>query len=218
MISRRRLVRPAATLLLAVPLAACALSVEGRPTPASSPSTLPAGPAELEPLIVLEVPSGLPRLPDEALDPPAGPKELADVASYAEDPHRERKVLKDFGYRHGWERFWGHGASGPMTGVFVDQFETRGGAGTYAEDLARNDAELYGGVLREDPPDLPGGCRLLVVEEAVPEHRLSGPSAFAWCAHGVFSVGVTAVADSMDDAEYEVRAVLEQQLAMLPPG
>ena len=30
-----------------------------------------------------------------------------------------------------------------MTGVFVDQFEHRAGAGAYAEDLARNDAEHY---------------------------------------------------------------------------
>ena len=95
-----------------------------------------------------------------------------------------------------------------MTGVFVDQFESRAGAGAYAEDLARNDAEHYRGMLREDPPDLPGGCRLLTVDDAEPDVGLSGPAAFVWCGHGAFSVAVTAVADSVDAAEEEVRAVL----------
>ncbi len=184
---------------------------------AAPPSGLPSQPEELEPLIVAEVPSGLPRLPDDVLDPPAGAKELRDVAGYAADPDREREVLEEFGYRHGWERFWGHGDSGPMTGVFVDQFETRAGAGAYAADLARNDAELYDGVLRENPPQLPGGCRLLIVEEPVPERMLTGPAALAWCTHGVFSVGVTSVADSVDAAIDEVHAVLEEQLERLPP-
>ena len=93
--------------------------------------------------------------------------------AYAEDPAREREVLEDYGYRHGWERFWGAGA-GPVTSVFVDQFEHRAGAGAYAEDLARNDAEHYGGVLREDPPDLPGGCRLLTVDEPDPDPGWTG--------------------------------------------
>jgi hypothetical protein len=34
----------------------------------------------------------------------------------------------------------------------------------------------------------------------------------------VFSVSVTAVADSVDAAVEEVRAVLDQQLGRLPPG
>ena len=38
-----------------------------------------------------------------------------DIAGYARDPARERAVLAEYGYRHGWERFWGTG-SGPVTG------------------------------------------------------------------------------------------------------
>jgi hypothetical protein len=51
-----------------------------------------------------------------------------------------------------------------------------------------------------------------------PETELSGPAAFAWCGHGVFSVSVTAIADSVDAAEEEVREVLADQLDLLPPG
>jgi hypothetical protein len=171
---------------------------------------------ELGELIVAEVPSGLPRLPDHELMPPAGAKRVEDVATYAGDPAREREVLEDYGYRHGWERFWGYG-DGPLTGLFVDQFEHRAGAGAYAADLARNDAEVYDGVLSENPPELPGGCWMLIVEDADPEAGLGGPAAFAWCVHGVFSVSVTAVGESVEGATEEVRTVLEQQLDRLPP-
>ena len=143
--------------------------------------------ADLGALVVTEVPSGLPRLPDDELEPPAGPKAVDDVADYSEDPAREQDVLEDYGYRYGWERFWGTG-SGPMTGVFVDQFASRAGAGAYAEDLARNDAEHYDGVVHENPPDLPGGCRMLTVDDAAAQEALGGPAALAWCGHGPFSV------------------------------
>jgi hypothetical protein len=208
-----------AVLLAVVPcllsLPGCTRAVDG--VPAAGPSTpVPASAEELGALIVPEVSSGLPRLPDDELDPPAGAKDLADVAAYADDPARERDVLADYGYRYGWERFWGEGPSS-MTGVFVDQFETRVGASAYAADLARNDAEHYGADLDEEPPDLPGGCRLLSVEEPAADGGLTGPAALVWCGSGVFSVGVTAVAGSVEEAEDEVRAVLAEQLDRLPP-
>jgi hypothetical protein len=102
-----------------------------------------------------------------------------------------------------------------VTSVFVYQFTERAGASAYARDLAGNDAETYRGMLREDPSGLPGGCRLVTVDE--PE-GLPGPAASAWCGHGVFSVAVTAVADSPDAARHEVAAVLHEQLALLPRG
>jgi hypothetical protein len=194
---------------------ACGL-VDGVPAPGPRTAT-PDSPEELEALVVREVPSGLPRLPDSELHPPAGAKQVEDVAAYSDDPAREREVLEEYGYRFGWERFWGAG-SGPTTGVFIDQFVNRMGAGAYAEDLARNDAERYRGMLRENPPGLPGGCRMLTVEEPDPAAGLSGPAAFVRCGSGVFSVGVTAVADSVQAAEDEVRTVLELQLERLPPG
>ena len=88
-------------------------------------------------------------------------------------------MLEDYGYRHGWERFWGVPGR-PVTSVFVDQFDTRAGAGAYAEDLARNDAELYRGMLAEDPPDLPAaaGCSPWRTPSRT---GLDGPAAFAWC-------------------------------------
>ena len=211
--------RLAAVLLAVVALPAlggCGRTLEGAAT-AAEPSGRPASPQELEPLLVTRVPSGLPRLPDDEVQPPAGAKRLEDVAGYSTDPARERAVLEEYGYRYGWERFWGHEA-GPMTGIFVDQFERRSGAGAYAEDLARNDADLYRGVLSEDPPDMPGSCRELVVAEPVPEAGLNAPAAFAWCWHGVFSVSVTAVGPTPDDAVREVRAVIARQLALLPPA
>jgi hypothetical protein len=192
----------------------CSRSVDGEPDAGPTGDAVESA-EELEPLIVTEVPSRLPRLADEELDPPAGPKRVEDIAAYSDDPARETEVLEDFGYRYGWERFWGEG-SGPVTGVFVDRFDTRAGAGAYAEDLARNDAEHYGGMLRESPPELPGGCRALAVDDAQPDAGLSGPAAMAWCRHGVFTVSVTSVADSVDAAEEEVRQVLEDQLDRLP--
>ena len=125
-------------------------------------------------------------------------------------------MLEDYGYRYGWERFWGTG-SGPMTGVFVDQFASRAGAGSYAEDLARNDAEHYDGVLHENPPGLPGGCRMLTVDDAAARRRSADRPRSPGAAHGPFSVSVTSVADSLRAAEDEVRAVVEEQLDRLPP-
>jgi hypothetical protein len=217
-VSRGRLSHGGAVLPVVLtcllPLGGCGRPVDGVPTPARG--TLPPASADdLGALVVTELPSGLPRLTDHDLMPPAGAKRLEDVAAYSTDPARERGVLEDYGYRHGWERFWGR-EGGPVTGVLVDQFGTRAGAGAYVEDLARNDAELYGGTLHEDPPRLPGGCWLLTVAAPDPA-QLHGPAAFAWCVHGVFSVSATAVTDSVEAAEEEVRAVLTAQLDRLPP-
>ncbi|SFL48666.1 hypothetical protein [Geodermatophilus ruber] len=203
-------------LLLVALLPGCTTAVEGEATPAPARPT-PASPEELEALLVTEVPSDLPRVPDEHLTPPAGEKSVDDVAGYADDPEREREILEHYGYRYGWERFWG-GAAGALTSVFVDQFDDRAGAGAYARDLAANEAEYYDGVLREDPPRLPGGCRLLTVEDAHTDSGLTGPAAFAWCGHGVFSVAVTAVGGSVEEAMAEVHAVVEAQLERLPPS
>jgi len=210
----RRARRIAVALALLLPIAACARPTDGAASPGHGP-LLPASPGELEPLLVDDVPSGLPRISDGDLHPRAGAKRVEDVAGYSDDPARERDVLEDLGYVHGWERFWGEGG-GPVTGVFVDQFESRAGAGAYAEDRAHNDAERYRGTLTEEPPGLPGGCRLMRVPEPEPG-TLHGPAASAWCVHGVFSVSATAVSYSVDAAEEEVRAVLVAQLDRLPP-
>jgi hypothetical protein len=205
-----------ATLLSALCwLPGCSRAVDGEATAARA-SSIPGSSGELEELIVDDVPSALPRLPDEELQPPAGAKRVEDVAGYSDDPDRERKILEDYGYRQGWERFWGRG-DGLLTGVFVDQFRSRAGAGAYAEDLAHNEAEPYRARLHEDPPDLPASCRLLTVDGAG-QAALEGPAAFAWCGHGRFSVAVTAVAAVADAAEAEVRAVLAEQLDRLPQG
>jgi hypothetical protein len=214
----------AAVLLVVLPClpatVGCARAVDGVPTAATT-TAFPASADELGALVVTEVPSGLPRLPDREIQPPAGPKTVDDIADYSDDPPRDRHVLEGYGYRHGWERFWGTG-SGPMTGVFVDQFRSRAGAAGYAQDLARNDAERYHGVLHDNPPELPGGCRMLTVDGreatvAAAREALGGPAALAWCAHGPFSVSVTSVAGSLDAAEEEVRAVVAEQLDRLPP-
>jgi hypothetical protein len=209
----------AAVLLVLLPClpatVGCTRAVDGSPS-AARPPVVPGSADELGALVVTEVPSGLPRLPDDQLEPPAGPKAVGDIADYSDDPGRERDVLEEYGYRYGWERFWGTG-SVPMTGVFVDQFESRAGAASYADDLARNDAEHYGAVVHENPPELPGGCRMLTVDDENAQQALGGPAAFAWCGHGPFSVSVTSVADSLDAAESEVRTVVEDQLDLLPP-
>jgi hypothetical protein len=209
----------AAALLVLLPclpaIAGCARAVDG--VASAAPNEWAPGSAdELGRLVVTAVPSGLPRLPDDQLEPPAGAKSVDDIADYSDDPAHEREVLEGYGYRFGWERFWGTG-SGPMTGVFVDQFDSRAGAGAYAEDLARNDAEHYDGVVHENPPHLPGGCRMLTVDDAAGQAALGGPAALAWCGHGRFSVSVTSVAGSLESAEDEVRAVVTAELDLLPP-
>jgi hypothetical protein len=198
-------------LLLALP-AGCGSA--DRP-PAASAAT-PASAGQLERLIVTSVPSGLPRMPDARLRPPAGAKSAADVAAYAGDPARERRVLAGYGYRFGWERFWGSG--GRQTSVFVDQFGTAAGARRYAADLAGNDAAHYGARYHQGTGGLPTGCRLLTATRPDGSARLPGPAAFAWCTSGVFAVAVTAVSGSTDAAVREVGAVVRAQLGRLPGG
>ena len=209
----------AAALLVLLPClpaaAGCTRALDGVPTAAPADG-FPRSAGALGSLVVTDVASGLPRLPDDQLEPPAGAKSVDDIADYSDDPEHERAVLEDYGYRFGWERFFGTG-SGPMTGVFVDQFDSRAGAGAYARDLARNDAEHYHGVVHENPQQLPGGCRMLTVDDAAGQEALGGPAALAWCGHGPFSVSVTSVAGSLESAEEEVRAVVRAQLRLLPP-
>ncbi len=197
------------------------VSATGCAPTGATPAEVVAAPAtpqtveDLGELLLSEVPSGLTRIPDADLQPAAGAKTVDDVATYSEDPARERAVLRDYGYRHGWERFWGS-TTGPLTSVFLDQFDDPGGAATYARDLAGNDAEVYDGVLQHDPAALPDGCSQLTVAEADPSTGLSGPAAFAWCGHGVFSVAVTAVAGTGQAATDEAHAAVLAQLERLP--
>ena len=200
-------------LLLAL-LAGCTTPSDGGASAAPAAAT-PDAPGELEELVVPAVPSGLPRVPDDHLSPPAGAKSVGDVAGYAEDAAREREVLDDYGYRFGWERYWGSG-SGPLTAVFTHQLETPDGAAAFTADVAAHDAGVYGGELREDPPDLPPGCRLLVLAAGAPAAGVASPAAFTWCAHGVFGVAVTAVAGSAEAASREAQAVMTAQLDRLP--
>jgi hypothetical protein len=209
-----RATRTAALAAAVVLTSACDRPVRGEAT-SEPPLALPGTPAQLEELLVEAVPSGLPRLPDAHVRPPAGEKTVEDVAAYAQDPARERAVLEDYGYRFGWERFWGV-EGGALTSVFLHQLRSRAGAAAYARDLAANDAEFYGGVLADDPPDLPGGCRLLTVADPRHGSGLDGPAAITWCGSGVFSVSVTAVADSVEAARTEVRTLLPEQLDRLP--
>lgn len=58
---------------------------------------------------------------------------------------------------------------------------------------------------------------MLTLEDPERGTGLDGPAAFAWCTHGVFSVQVTAVTASLDAAAAEVRAVVDEQLELLPP-
>jgi hypothetical protein len=208
--------RGALALLLAL-LTGCATQTGGDASAASAApaAATPYAPGELEALVLPEVPSSLPRVPDDALSPPAGEKLLEDVAGYAEDAVREREVLGDYGYRFGWERYWGSGA-GPLTTVAVHQFETTDGAAAFTADLAAHEAEVYGGLLREDPPDLPPGCRLLQLDEGAPAAGMAAPAAFAWCARGAFSLAVTAVSGSVESATEEVWGVVAAQLERLP--
>ncbi len=205
-------------VLALAPLAGCSAGVGGTATPAATgeAGALPGDVDGLGGLVVTEVPSGRPQVPDDELDPPAGPKSLADVAGYAEDTGREEQVLTDYGYRWGWERFWG--SDEDLTSVFVDQFAGHGGAASYAADLARNDTEYYGGNPDRDPDDLPDGCATLTVEDPAEDTRLTGPTAFAWCAHGPFTVSVAVVSTDTEDALAQVDDLVDQQLDRLPRG
>ncbi|SEO90026.1 hypothetical protein [Trujillonella endophytica] len=217
--SRRRCARPVAAFVAVLAAAACGTGSgddDGSADPVQAAAARTPGSAgELSALLVTEVPSGLARVADADVDPPAGEKSLADVAGYADDPAYERAVLEDYGYRYGWERFWGT-PGGTVTSVFVDQFDAVEGAAAYAEDLAGDGADHYAGMLVHDPVALPDGCRLLTVSHPDPESRVTGPAAFAWCAHGVFSVAVSAVSATVGAATDEVVAVVATQLDRLP--
>jgi len=216
----------AAALLLLVPLCSgCASSDEpsgpSGPTRASGAaagsapaSSMPSTVDGLESLLLTDVPSGLPRVPDDELDPPAGAKTIDDVARYGDDAQEQRAVLENYGYQRGWERFWR--AGNVLTSVFLDQFSGPHGASAYAADLARNDAEYYGGVLDSAPGDLPAGCVLMAHDDPAPQHGLAGPAAFAWCSAGDFTVAVAAMAGNPAEARTELAAVTVAQLARLP--
>jgi hypothetical protein len=133
------------------------------PASSSASAAVPSSAAGLEALLVDQVPSGLPRVPDDELDPPAGAKTIDDVARYGDDAQQQRQVLSDYGYERGWERFWRSDTA--LTSVFLDQFRDERGAGSYAEDLARNDAEYYGGLTDSAPGDLPPGCVVMARDE-----------------------------------------------------
>jgi hypothetical protein len=211
--------RLAALLVLAgAGCTGCTTTVAGQASPAAGAigTPLPETAAAFEALLVTEVPSGLPRVPDGELAPPAGEKTIDDVAGYAEDAADQRSVLEDYGYRHGWERFWRSDEA--LTSVFVDQFAAPSGAVSYADDLVRNDAEYYGGVPHPSPDGLPEECALMTVEEPDPHLGLPGPAAFSWCPHGVFSVSVAATAGTADAARAEALAVTLEQLGRLPRG
>ncbi len=200
-----------------LPLTGCSAEVDGVATPvveASPAAAVPEDVAGLGALVLTRVPGGLARVPDAELDPPAGPKTVQDVAGYSHDPDRDAGVLADYGYRWGWERFWR--AEGRLTTVFVDQFDGVSGAASYADDLARNDIEYYGGNPDRAPAGLPAGCSLLSVDDPAEDTGLAGPSAFAWCAHGPFTVSVATVAQDPDAALSAVRAVVLAQLDRLP--
>ncbi|MGY1749500.1 hypothetical protein [Modestobacter sp. SYSU DS0511] len=186
------------------------------PAASSTVAALPTDARGLERLLVDEVPSGLPRVRDGDLDPPAGEKTVDDVAGYGEDAERQQQVLSEYGYLRGWERFWRDGPR--ITSVFLDQFDGPDGAAAYAEDLARNDAEHYGGTLDRSPDGLPEDCVLMAVPEALPEHGLEGPPAFAWCTRGAFTVSVASVQTTPEEARAELTAVVADQLDQLPAG
>lgn len=205
-------------VLLVTPLCSgCSSADAPAGAPAAATSTAPAGPtsaAGLEDLLLDAVPSGLPLVPDDELDPPAGEKTIDDVARYGDDAAEQRAVLQDYGYLRGWERFWRGGDR--QTTVFLDQFSDTGGAAAYAEDLARNDAEYYGGELDSAPAELPDGCVTMARDEPAPEHGFAGPAAFAWCADGDLTVSVAVVTGGSDDALAELTEVTTEQLARLP--
>jgi len=212
-----RLLRTVAAPLLLLTPAGCASPDAPAATTASSspaPAGVPTSAAELEALLVDAVPSGLPLVPDDELDPPAGEKTIDDVARYGEDAQQQRQVLSDYGYERGWERFWRSDAA--LTSVFVDQFSAVEGADSYAEDLARNDAEYYDGLLDSAPGDLPPGCVLMARDQPAPDQGFAGPAAFAWCASGAFTVSVAAVAATPAAARAELTAVTAAQLDRLP--
>ncbi|MCZ2829491.1 hypothetical protein O2W14_11655 [Modestobacter sp. VKM Ac-2986] len=208
----------AALLLLAGPvLAGC--SASGAEPPAASGTSsaaLPTDGAGLEPLLLDEVPSGRPRVPDDELQPPAGEKTIDDVARYGDDAQHQEDVLGQYGYQRGWERFWRSGDE--LTSVFLDQFTDAGGASSYAVDLAGNDAEYYGGTLDDDPTGLPEDCTLLLRTTPAPELGMAGPAAFTWCPAGPFTVSVASVAADVQAARAEVLAVTRSQLDRLPPS
>ncbi|MCZ2824058.1 MULTISPECIES: hypothetical protein [unclassified Modestobacter] len=207
----------AAAVLLVSPACTGCASSDADPVPEAAASVAtPTSAAELEALLVEEVPSGLPRVPDDELAPPAGEKTIDDVARYGQDAQRQQEVLADYGYTRGWERFWR--SDEELTSVFIDQFADPAGAVTYADDLARNDAEHYGGDLDRSPGGLPDDCVLLAQDDPAPETRMSGPAVFAWCSVGVFTVAVAAVADTPEAARRELEAVTTAQLARLPAG
>ena len=181
----------------------------GDGAPRRAVGSSPASAEELGALIVTEVPSGLPRLPDEDLTPPAG----------QEAGRGHRGLCPRSGTGAGGPRglrlpvrlgtVLGH-RDGPVTGVFVDQFDTRAGAAPTPRTSPATTPSTTAACWRR--PRRPAG-RLLVADRGGPRPGAAARAGRVRLVRArVFSVSVTAVADSVDAAEEEVRAVLEAQL------
>ena len=105
----------------------CAAGGRRAPAGVASATRLPgvAG-ASSGALIVTEVPSGLPRLPDDELRPAGRRQAVEDVAALLRRPGRaSATVLAGLRLPVRLGAVLGRRESGPMTGVFVDQFDRR---------------------------------------------------------------------------------------------
>ena len=149
---------------------------------------------ELAELVLPEVPSGLPRLPDEDLDAAGGRQDRRDVAGVRRRPRRASgRSSRTTATGYGWERFWGDGP-GALTGVFVDQFEHPAGAARLRRGpRPQRRRALRRGAATRNRPTCPAaaGCSR---RRPAPDGRADRPRRVRLVRPGVFSVAVTAVA------------------------
>ncbi len=145
----------ASVLLLATLAAGCssdeAASPEARPeTPATS--VAPLDPAELEPLVLDEAPSGFTRAADE--DGAAGATDLTAAAADTSDPGAA-EALVEAGFVRGWQRLWVSDDDEDELFLLVYEFADEDGATDFFDQTA-GEASTQGGEGVFEVPGLPG--------------------------------------------------------------
>lgn len=172
MLPHRAPVRVHRTVLAAAALCAALVGCAGdggddvdEAAPATTPTTSApaADPAELEPLVLDDAPSGFAVAPDEA--GAAGATDLAEAAGDTRDPGAGA-ALAEAGFQRGWQRLWVSEDDEEELFLVLYEFRDAAGADAFFERTAGGPA-AEGGEGVFEVPAVPGAIGVTAVAEGL---------------------------------------------------